>query len=99
MKDGTLGFPIVPHRDGALAHNLEVGNFPYNFTYPFPFLRDYEELGSHREVVENLKIILWVLYYSSSRSSAMVPIPRDIIIPPMTFASMLTPLYRVFNSV
>ena len=55
MKDGTLSFPIVPHKDGALAHHLEVGPLPANFGFPSilgTFLGSDEELGRPREVVD-----------------------------------------------
>ena len=31
MKYGPLIFPVVPHKDGALAHHLEVGPLLENF--------------------------------------------------------------------
>ena len=58
MKDGPLGFKIVPHKDRAFYCHLEVGPLPSNFIFPSvpgPFLRDDEEFGRPREVVEHFK--------------------------------------------
>ena len=59
MKDGPLWFSVLPHKDRAVSHHLEVGPFPSNFIFssvPVPFLRYDEELGSSREVVNLFKI-------------------------------------------
>ena len=61
MKDGTLVIPVVPLKDGALAHHLEFGPFPaklFFLSVPVPFLRADEQLGHPREVVKTLKMIL-----------------------------------------
>ena len=34
MKDGTMEFTVFPHKDGVLAHHLEVGPFLYTFRLP-----------------------------------------------------------------
>ena len=57
MKDGILVFPVVPHKYGELVHHLGICPFPDNFDFyyvPGPFLRDDEELGCPREVVDIL---------------------------------------------
>ena len=49
MKDGTLGFTVVTHKDGVLAHHIEVVRFPSNFSLPSVlglFLRADEGLGT-----------------------------------------------------
>ena len=54
MKDGPLEIPVVTHKDGDLAHHLEVITFSANFGIPSvsgPFLRDDEELGHPRELL------------------------------------------------
>ena len=48
MKDGPLGCPVVPKKDGALTYNLGVVTFPDNFRFPSvpdPFMRADEDLG------------------------------------------------------
>ena len=58
MKDGPLGFPIVPHKYGVLAHHLEVGTFPSDFRLPSVtglFLRAHEELVCIWELVDAFK--------------------------------------------
>ena len=58
MKYGPLGFPIVPHKDVALSHHVEVGPFPSNSglpSVPGPFLGAGEDLGRPREVVDVFK--------------------------------------------
>ena len=55
MKDGPLGFTVVPHKDRAFYHQLELGPLPSDFTpssVSGPFLRADEELGHSREVVD-----------------------------------------------
>ena len=55
MKDGTLLFPVVPHKDRALPNHLEVGSFYLEFVLSSilgHFLRADEELGRSREVVD-----------------------------------------------
>ena len=55
MKGGTFRFTVVPHKDGAFAHNFEVDPFPYEFNFhsvPGPFLRADEELGWSWEAVD-----------------------------------------------
>ena len=59
MKDGPLGFPVLPHKDGELSHHLEVGPFSVNLGLPSvtgPFLGADEELGRPREVVHIFEI-------------------------------------------
>ena len=74
MKYGRSGFTAVPHKDGAFARHLEVGPFHYEFIFSFipgPFLRADEKLGHSIEVVDVLKIILWILpvYHSCGGES------------------------------
>ena len=48
MKDGPLGFSVVPHKDKAFAHCLEISLLYYNSILPSvlgPFLRYDEDLG------------------------------------------------------
>ena len=78
MEDGPLRFPIVTHKDVALAHHLEVGHSLSNLRFlfvPSPFLNYDEEIGRPREVVDILITRLLILPVSSSRSRSMVPIP------------------------
>ena len=66
MKDSTLGFTVLPHKDGAFTHHLEVGPFPSDFISPSVqvlFLRVDEEIGRPREVVDVLK--LEIFYFIS----------------------------------
>ena len=47
MKDCTFSFTVVPHKDGDISCNLEVGTFPAKFGLPsvlVPFMRSDEEL-------------------------------------------------------
>ena len=59
MKDDTLVFLVVPEKDGSLAHNLDVVPLPENFGFPSVpelILRDDENLGIPREVLDMLKM-------------------------------------------
>ena len=59
MKAITLGFPVVPHNSGVLAHHIESWPFPYNFglsSVLVPFLRADEYLGRPREVVDIFEV-------------------------------------------
>ena len=59
MKDSTLVFLVVPHKDGSLDNNLEVGPLPDNPptpSFPRPILRDDEDLGIPREILDMFKI-------------------------------------------
>ena len=61
MKDGPLGFPVVPQKDGLFARQLEVGPFPSDFvlpSVPVLFWRADEYRRCSREVVDLRKIIL-----------------------------------------
>ena len=58
MKYDTLWFFVVPHKYKAFSHHLEVGHFPSKFIFSSvlePFLREDEEIGHSREVVDLLK--------------------------------------------
>ena len=59
ITDSPLWFTVVPHKDVALAHHLEVGTFHANYDFPSvpgPFMRTGEDLGHSREVVEIFEI-------------------------------------------
>ena len=59
MKDCPLSFTVVPHKDRAFSHHLEVGPFPSDFFFSSvlgPFLRAGEEIGSSGEVVDLFEI-------------------------------------------
>ena len=61
MKDGNPSFPVVPHQDGIIACNVDVGSFPANFVFSSVmglFLRAVEELGWSRELVYIFKFEL-----------------------------------------
>ena len=69
MKGGPLVFAVVPHKDGALSHHLELGTFPTNFWLPYvpgPLLRVDKELGCPTEVVKIFEIevtnFAWVVF-------------------------------------
>ena len=84
MKNIPLGLHVVPHRDGALDHHIEVGPCPSNFRFSSvlgPFLRADEELGCHRELVYIYEIDIVSLPVLSYRSSMMVPITWGLMIP------------------
>ena len=64
-------FPVVTHKDISLAHHLKAGPFPSNFSFSSflgLFLRDDEDLGCPREVVDVFKseivyftfVVFWV---------------------------------------
>ena len=58
MKDGPLWFPIIPPKDGAFAHHIEVGPFLTNFispSVPGPFLRASKEIGRSRKLLDVFK--------------------------------------------
>ena len=43
-----MGYLVVTHQDGTLAHHLEAGSLPYDFVFysvMVPFLVSDEELG------------------------------------------------------
>ena len=47
MKCGPMIFTVITHKDGALAHNLEIGPLPVIFSLPYVmrlFIRSDEEL-------------------------------------------------------
>ena len=55
MKGGTLLFTVVPHKDRAFYHHLEVGPFPSNFvlsSFLGQFMRAGEELGRSEELLD-----------------------------------------------
>ena len=59
VKDGPLGFTIVPHKYVVLSHQREVGPIPSNFGFssiPIPFLRADDDLVCPRKVVDILEI-------------------------------------------
>ena len=48
IKDAPLIFPAVTHKYGTLDHNIDVGPFLKNFSFPSimgPFTRVDEQLG------------------------------------------------------
>ena len=97
MNDGPLRFSVIPNKDEACLHPLELGSFPVNYGLPSvlgPFLRAGEELGCPREVVDifDIEIInFYVLYY---RSRTIVPIPRGLMIPLIPLPCTLSPVSR-----
>ena len=56
-----MWFTIVPHKDGARAHHLEVVLSPAHFGSPSvsgPFIRADEDLGRPREVVDIIEVYI-----------------------------------------
>ena len=54
IKDGLLWFSVVPHKNEAFFHYLEVGIFHSNFIFPYvlgPLFRSDEDLGRSKELV------------------------------------------------
>ena len=93
VKDGPLIFTLIPHVYVAFYHHLELGPFHSNFIFPSisgTFLRDDEELGNSREVVDIWKMRFWSSPVSSSRSRTTVPIPLELMIPQMPLTSVLS---------
>ena len=91
MSNGPSVFLIVPHKDGSLFHHLDVVPFPSNFGFIYflwPSLRADEELDGTREVVENLKLVLWHFPVSSSRSREIIPILHGLMSHPMLLTSV-----------
>ena len=63
MKDGSLWFPVVPHKDGALIRHLEVGPFPSDFglhSVSGLFLRADEEILRPRVLVDNSEVLIFI---------------------------------------
>ena len=61
IKDGLLWFSVVPHKNEAFFHYLEVGIFHSNFIFPYvlgPLFRSDEDLRLSMEVVDVLKFYL-----------------------------------------
>ena len=91
MKDGSLWFPVVPHKDGALVRHLEVGPFPSNFDLQSVsglLLRANEELLRPRVVVDNSEVLIFILSVFYSRSRTVVPIIWGLVRPPMPLNSI-----------
>ena len=54
-------FIVVPNKEGAHTHHLEVGPLPSEFFFtsvPGPFFSADEEIGHSRKLIEVFKIIL-----------------------------------------
>ena len=59
MKDGTLVFTVVLHKDGAISCHLQVGPLYANLGFPHvlgTFMGSDEEIGNPREVVDSIEI-------------------------------------------
>ena len=97
MKDGPLEIPVVTHKDGYLAHHLEVITFSANFGIPSvsgPFLRDDEELGHPRELLAFFEFGIVHFSCITFQVQDNVPIPWGLIIPLMLLTSVFPPISR-----
>ena len=102
MKYDPLVFPIVPPRDGAFSHHLEVGTFPSEFISPSisgPFLRDYDYLGCPREVVDFFKTDIVDFAYVLFQFQCYCAHPLGLYEIPILLTYELSPLSMGFYSV